>query len=173
MVTDSDDAGTVVELYVRSLASPGSCDVIDSVIDRLERLEETGRIGTYTVEVWGEGLTIPTAERTETGKRILDRFSEFTTWAERTDHTLECFDRRTVRSELTGETYRRIEVPTMALAEYENEKLRHLAPCRSGESVVSVHDRLEALETNDRTDAKTPPRDPVDRRQTTSRVRQQ
>lgn len=154
-MTSSRDTATDVELYVRSLASPGSCDVLDSVLDRLERLEETGHITAYTVEIWGKELTVSTANRTEAGRQVLGRLSSFVEWADRTEHSLECFDRRRVHSEMIEESYQSIRLPTMVLAEYEGEQLRHVAPCRDGETVVTISDRLDALES------KTPQREPV------------
>ncbi|WP_337652343.1 HTH domain-containing protein [Halomontanus rarus] len=83
----------------------------------------------------------PTPEPTL--RAILESFER---WADRTGRSLEpCFRTRRAESTITGESTVVCRPPTVALAEYHDGELAHVAPSRVGERVVGIEDRLDAL----------------------------
>lgn len=144
----TDETGTLrLVLYVRSL-SPSECRTQQqTVVRRLDQLETDGIIDGYSVEVWGDQLAMSDIERTGMGKRIYDHVREVRTWADANGVSIDSvFPVDTVRSKISGEEYRRIRFPTMALVEYEDGEIRFFSPCTDGETVHTVVDRLDALE---------------------------
>lgn len=141
------------ELWMRSFA-PAARSEWDGQIDRLETLADRGVFDAFDVDVWGNEV-----ERTEglrrvpSGRRIADRLDSFYRWADRTDRSLEPFFRtRIVESEITDERHRTCRLPTVALAEYDGDRLVHVAPSRTEAQTIRVEDRLETLEERARTD---------------------
>jgi len=137
---------TTVDLFVRSLSPVGARAEPSKAIDRLDALVETGRIERYSVYVTGEEVRLsPEATAHERREFVLDRVAAFRSWATKRGVTLEAFDRREV-STLTGERYTVLGLPVMALAESVGGDLGCVVPCSTDDGVVTVEDRLEALE---------------------------
>lgn len=137
-----------VELYVRSLERTGGLDALDEVVERLSSLEAAGDLESFGVEIWGRGLSVSTATRTDAGSELLDRVAAFDRWADRTGRALDpALDRRALRSAITGDLDRHVELPAMLLAEYECGRLRQVAPCADDGTRTTVFDRLDHLET--------------------------
>lgn len=151
--------GRRLDLYVRSLSPSGARAHQEAVLDRLTRLEAAGHIAGFTVHVWGKQVNTTTAAaRTDAGRFILDRVSEFREWARRNGRSLgSFFETRDVASTITGEEYTTLVLPTMTLAEYRDGTLDFVTPCTDGEVVYTVHDRLDRLDAGD-TDAGHPAR---------------
>lgn len=114
---------------------------------RLDRLDADGSIEGYTVEVWGDELSPSVAEETAVGRELRQRIKTFRAWAADQDMSIDSFfPREPVHSELTGESYTRIRLPTKALAEYIDGELRYVSPCNDGETVSTVADHIESFE---------------------------
>lgn len=137
-----------LDLYVRSLAPHGSTANLDGVLNSLAQLEAMGNIAEYSVHVWGRQVRPATADRSEVSTDITDRLTAFRAWAEHADVTLEpFFQTKDVEVSMTGQAYTVVDLPVMTVAEYEGENLIFVTPCADGDTLYTVHDRLEALAT--------------------------
>ena len=135
-----------VELFVRSL-SPVQSPVTEHV-DRIRDLQGPDGIESASITVWGDEVGLSTtAYGKEGGRAILDRVAEFRSWADSRDLEIEpFFERRSVTSDLTGESYAALRLPVSCLAEYAGDELVHVTPHCTGNAVCSVADRLSRLE---------------------------
>ncbi|WP_247002344.1 HTH domain-containing protein [Halosolutus gelatinilyticus] len=142
------------ELWIRSFAPASAGPTRERALERLDSLESAPSIDAVTVDGWG-----PEFERTEHVRRIPqlrkieDRVRTFESWAARTGRSLQpFFRRRRVESAITGERRDVRRLPTIALAEFVDDELVHVAPCRDGERTIDVFDRLDALERGEAVD---------------------
>lgn len=134
-----------VELFVRSL-SPGAPSQQGDVIDQLQALEAAGHLDDLSIQVWGDRIAPAIAQQTASGRQLLDRLTAFERWERDADASLPAFDwRRTVTNLATEESCAVIALPTMALAEYVDGTLAHVAPCKRDGTCYSVADRVSAL----------------------------
>lgn len=103
------------------------------------------------IGVWGKAIARSRAHRQVPQlERIERRLVAFEEWAEGTDRQLEpFFRRRRIESTITGESCEVSRLPTIALAEFEGNRLVHVAPSRDGVRTIGVFDRLEALAEGD------------------------
>lgn len=138
-----------VELYARSLAPDGARPAIESVVERLQRLDAADAIADLTVHVTGEKVCpdSPTA-RTDPGEFLLDRIASFEAWADRTGRSVSGAFRRVEDARgIDGSDHSGVTFPTMAMAEYEAGELRFVSPATDGATVHTVPDRLDVLES--------------------------
>lgn len=144
----NDEDTDRVELYVRSLCPQGMHGSQETVIERLERLDEADVLSQFEVRVWGHQVALSTASsRTEAGENALARYGLFKQWADEHDRSINSFfDVRTVESELLDERYTAVVFPALTLAEFRGDELVHMAPSSDGEEISTVGDRLDALE---------------------------
>jgi hypothetical protein len=151
----TDDESVRVELYVRSLLAGQARSQQDEVIERLGALEDADVIDEYQLVIWGRQAPASPAEtRTDAGLFTLNRVAVFSEWASANDLSVdEQFERRTVDSTITGESYQAVRFPVMTLAEYHGTDLAFVAPANGPETTHTVQDRLDAIETG------TPPAD--------------
>lgn len=135
-----------IEAYVRSLSPEGSPHQ-GPIFEQLDRLSGDGLIDYWTVHVVGDRVCPDTASSTQPGQFICDRIQQFTDWADQHEVSFgRYFERRTVSSELTGEEYETMVLPTVTLAEFdEDDSLRFVSPCFDGETQHTPMDRLERL----------------------------
>ncbi len=117
------------------------------MLDSLEALEDGGYFEDVTARLWGKRVGLSTmASRTEEGADILDSVAEFRAWADRTGARIEqFFPTRQMESKLVEERYIVQELPTLALAEYEDGELVHVTPCVADGSVETVEDRVSTI----------------------------
>ncbi|WP_267639400.1 HTH domain-containing protein [Haloarchaeobius amylolyticus] len=149
--TDSHPTDTrTAELWVRSHSPFGAAPERATVLDSLETLEEAGYFDDVAARLWGKRVGLSTmAARTEEGTEILDRVTDFRTWAERNDATIDqFFEKRMMDSQLVNESYLVQELPTLALAEYENGEVVHVAPCIIDGTLQTVEDRVATIEAD-------------------------
>ena len=135
-----------VEAYVRSLSPEGSPKQ-RSIFDQLNQLSREGVIDYWTVHVVGDAVCPDTAEATEPGRFICARIQQFKEWADSNDVSFgEFFEHRQVSSDLAGEEYETIALPSVTLAEFdEDDTLQFVAPCFDGETRHTPMDRLERI----------------------------
>lgn len=140
-----------VTLYVRSFSPPGLRSRQVDIIERLAAYEANGTVDDYSVEVWGR--QVPTADdcRSATSRRIHERIESFREWAATHGRALEpFFTTETIRSRITAETHTRVVLPAMTLVEYVDDEIRFISPSTDGETVTTVADRLDRLDTTAR-----------------------
>ena len=139
--------GLHLELYVRSLAPRGFQSRQRAVVERLTQLTETGVVEGHRVVVCGRQIPAKRTDRvTEFGQYLHDRIATFSKWADRNGWSLDhAFAHRTVESSITGETMDLLVLPAMALAEYDGDALRFVAPVTSADAQWTVQDRLDSL----------------------------
>lgn len=136
-----------LELYVRSLLPRGACESQEAIVERLRALSDEDVVDAVDVTVWGRGVAASTAAETEIGRELLARVEQFSEWARERGLTLRPrFERRAVRSRLTGESYDAIYFPAMAVAAFRDDDLAFVAPCADGTTVYTVADALDAFE---------------------------
>lgn len=135
-----------VEVYVRSL-SPAGAPQQQALFDELDALSMDGAIAYWTVHVVGKEVCPDTATATDPGQFICERIQEFTAWAERNDVSFgPFFERRLVTSDITGEEYESMVIPTVTLAEFDDrDTLQFVAPSFDGNVHHTPATRLEAL----------------------------
>lgn len=134
-----------VVLFVRSL-SPTETPAPQH-LERVRDLADAGRVSDPSVRVWGHEVALSTRTcRDGPETFVLDRIAEFRAWADDHDVSMEpFFDSREVSASLTGEEYAALRLPVTCLAEYEDDKLVHVAPYSTGDAICSVADRLRTL----------------------------
>lgn len=137
-----------LELYVRTLSPPGARSRQEALIDRLQRLSDSGVVEDAHVQVWGRQVDPTTsAAETEQGQFILNRIAEFKQWALANNTTLESFyETREQSSSITGEEHTTLVLPKLGLAEYHGSELHQVSPCTEPSGVVSITDHLDDLE---------------------------
>ena len=142
------DGAIRLELFVRSLAPSAVRPAQESVVYRLQRLEEAPRVATVDVHVAGDRVCRGAATaRTRPGRFLLDRVDAFEAWADRTDRSIdETFEHVADARGIDGADCSGIRFPAMVLAEYVGGDLRFVAPAASGGETTSVPDRVEHLE---------------------------
>jgi hypothetical protein len=137
-----------VEAYIRSLApAPGPKQQQESVLDRLNRLEQEGTVDETTVSVWGTAICLEGPYReTAACRRIESRIGRFRQWAASVDETVELpFETQAISSSIVGDEYERLVPPQVCLAIHTNEGLELVLPCAISETPVSVVDTLDRL----------------------------
>ncbi|MFC6974071.1 HTH domain-containing protein [Halomicroarcula sp. GCM10025709] len=139
--------GGRAELFVRSLLPEAARSHQQSITDRLRSLDDD-RFSAHSVTVWGKQLPATPAEtETTVGRLAHEQIAAFREWATVNDRSLSpAFTVRTVEADLLGERYRALVLPQVLLAEYEGDALQCVTPHASGDGIVSVTDRLAALE---------------------------
>lgn len=135
-----------VDLFIRSLSPAGARGRPAGAIERLRSLVEAGTIDDYSVTVWGKEVEVESGVAAEEGERlVLDRVAALRSWAAERGVALDAFERREV-STVTGETYTVLTLPVMVLVESVGEEIACVAPCTTEGGVLTVGDRLGALE---------------------------
>lgn len=138
-----------VELYVHSLAPCGTGNEQNAIVERLRDLERRDVIDDLELRVWGDAVCLdsPSAEVGD-GARIADRIREFYDWCEEGRASLDpFFTWSVVDSKITGETFRRVVLPHRCLAVYADDGLEAVYPSSVGETVRSLQDGIDSLET--------------------------
>lgn len=156
-VTDGPEAestpGTTVEVWVRSL-SDGVQPLLDGT---LRRLREADGVEAIDVAVWGRSFD-PTgpAAATDPGRALANRLEAFRRWAAENDASFDPFFRPRTVEGLAGEACTRVDLPTVALAEYRDGDLAFVSPCRLGGRYRPVLERAERAERAERLAADDP-----------------
>lgn len=129
-------------LRLRSLAF----EYVDEEIDRLERLVGNGQLARFDLDVWGDRIAVDRPDAA--GSPVLETFEEMERWAvDRGYSLLPAFERRTTGSMVAEDGREIVVVPLRCLTIYDRDELRTVYPYADGETVYTVADGLEALET--------------------------
>jgi hypothetical protein len=149
-----DDTGTSgdvtrAELFVRSLAGGPVYGIQQEVYERLDALATTGGLDEFTLHVWGGELARDASTaRCETGRFVANRIAAFQRWATENGLDLPSVETTEVRSTITGDEYPVTRLPRLALAEFREGSLHHVAPCAGRDGHTAVVDRVAALEAD-------------------------
>lgn len=143
MITDSIQA--VVRL--RTLGLSGLNPPQIEIVDRLQRLakDENGPLDDLDIDMWGPSTGITQTERRDpVGTR--ETVAEFKRWADAYGYTLRpAFDWHSGDSADTGDG--QIVTPLITLAVYKGERLQAVYPHVDDDTVHTIHDGVEALES--------------------------
>lgn len=150
---NSTPSARSVELWIRSF-QPATTEAGDRAVERARSLEDRGPLESVRIGSWGKVVRRePRVGSVPQVRAVNERLDAFETWADRADRSIEPYFRtKRIDSTFTQEDYTVCHLPTVALAEYVDGKLVHVAPCRDGERPVEVEDRLDALAAGDPTD---------------------
>lgn len=134
-----------IELYLRSLAPSTGRDEQERIVNRLQALDERGRIDSFEIVICGDCVCPDSATAdTEPGRELLESYEQFREWAAEQNRELVGFERRDTRSILTGTTVTGVVFPRIVLVEYRNGTLTYVAPSQNGAEKTSVTDRVGA-----------------------------
>jgi hypothetical protein len=146
--------GIEAELWIRSFAPVGGDERQEAAVDRLQNMADDGRLADLTVRMWGKKMRRSSAAAyTEEGQVVFDRVAEFREWAAGEGRDLEpFFEERTERCEFTDAEDSVVVLPSVALAEYRDDELVHLAPHVDDGEQVTVQERIQKLRGEDDAD---------------------
>ncbi len=154
-MSEHQSGSKTVELWIRSFAPVATGPAQERAIEQVERLESVESIDAVEIGVWGKEI-----ERTSRSRQIPQlqaierRLEAFERWADRTGHSLTPFFRtRQVDSAITDDQYEVRRLPTVALAEFVDDELVHVTPCRDGDRTIDAFDRLDALASSEDEDS--------------------
>lgn len=139
----SEDATPLdVQLYLRDDLPPIVAERIDTIVDRVDTLDQLPHIDSVDISTW-EPITDLPSRRESRSQRILH---EFERWADAAGMSLSpAFDRRSLDSALCRRTYERTFVPIVAMAVSADERLRFVAPSRNERSTYTVDNCLDIV----------------------------
>lgn len=155
----SADAAVSVDIFVRSLAPPGSVhDEQIAVLARLDALEDRGTLEGWTVTIWGERICeCAVCLGTRAGQAIHDQIQEFRYWAEQVSENVSLpFERLAIESEIAETQTDVLVPPRVTLAVYAGDRLLRVFPYTVDGVHHSVNDALDWLEPVGRLQSSTP-----------------
>lgn len=83
---------------------------------------------------------------TEEGRAVFETYEAVSEWATGADVSLApFFEEKTAKSAFTGEEDTVVHLPAMALVEYRDGEVVHVAPHTDGQRTLAVDDRIDAL----------------------------
>lgn len=143
--TPGSDTSFSVELFVSSLAPKGAHRRQQEVIDRLERLQQDGRIEAITCTVWGDRICPETAPRVTNGLNALRDIARLQQWADRRGVSLTPFFNERAVEPMIDESYRVIVPPILCIAISKDDELWGIFPSVKDGQPLSAMDGLDAL----------------------------
>jgi hypothetical protein len=142
----TDEPSVRLDLYVRSLGAAGSPDQQETILRRLQHLDDEG-VATTNVVVWGKRLRLDgAAAATEPGQTIQQTVEQFEQWAADNGASFPSLFQRREVDPLVGERYTALTLPTLCLAVRVDGALRQVLPCRRGDRHHGVSEFLAAFE---------------------------
>lgn len=138
---------TTVDVYLRERTPPSVCETIRDTLGRLRALDRSGAIAALNVRRW-ECSTEEVGGELDDAETAMT-FEEFHDWAQREGYSLRpAFDRREVSSMFCEDSHVRHVVPIVSVAVYADDELQCVAPCTDDDRSYSVHDCIDALESD-------------------------
>lgn len=136
------DSGTIATVYCRSQVSEA---VMRRHLERLNRQREAGAIARVERRWWPARIPV---DDHPTGRATRRRFKRFEQWADATGVELTpAFELKTLDCAVTGLKTTVITTPTIGLTIEVNGRLCGVFPHREGQSVRTVADGIDGLET--------------------------
>lgn len=111
-------------------------------------MERRGLLETVDETVWGTAVS-PNGQCLEspTGQAVLDRIATFQDWASSVEAPVEMpFEESVVNSEITGDQFCRIVLPSRCIAVSVDDTIELVVPCRVDGEAVRIQDLLETIE---------------------------
>lgn len=132
-----------VDCYVRTSAASGAAD---DIVEALRTHSREGRLNSLSVHAWPTSVTLDGSIHRD----VLETVREFREWAADHDASLEpTFSVEERVSEITGERERRLRLPVVCLAVYEEGDLYCVVPNRTADRTCTVPKALEIVEANE------------------------
>lgn len=138
-----------VDVYLRSLAPPvGVREQQEAILTELRTLQREGRIEGVNEVVWGKAVSPDgQCQHSPAGREMLDRIETFRTWAATEEPTVNIpFEESYADSEITGERFRKIVLPSRCVSISVEETIELVAPCRVEDEEIRIQDLLEAFD---------------------------
>lgn len=136
---------THIELYVSSLGTSAEFEAQNRYIDRLEALVKTGAIDSYSVTVWGDGISPDTqSAHTDDGREILHRLLTLQQWCHLNDADERAlFDIK--GDTVSGKSVRNVAIEPIIACEFTGSRLQFATPYADDDRTVSIEDHLDTL----------------------------
>ncbi len=138
------DTGTAVTLYARSEGQ--FLRRRRQLSDALMGLARSGTIEKAAVQAWPAAVTLePTGDSAT--HPVIELYRSIRTWANRAAVDIDrpfCVEE--MACPVTEERYTRLRLPVFCLVMVEGNGIRGVAPCRQGETVVTIGDAIRRLE---------------------------
>ncbi|MEA5387462.1 HTH domain-containing protein [Haloarculaceae archaeon H-GB11] len=132
-----------VELYLRG-DTYGTYDAQQTVLSRVNSLEDDGTLADATVEADWQRVRTPEQDSRD---GALATYEEFREWARRNSYSLEpAYQRRTRAYMGTDVVHDVVTFPVVSLAVYDGDDLSAVFPCADGDLNYTVQDALAAFE---------------------------
>jgi len=139
-----------VELCVRSLGPSVSTERRERVVQRLQTLEDEGKIHDYRITIYGDGLLPNVASaRSDTGTALYHRLLLLWQWATINDGDHERFV--TVREIQERRRRQSYVFAPMILLEYDRTRLHFGTPFETSNRVYKIEEHLDAVDPASRT----------------------
>ncbi|WP_380678472.1 HTH domain-containing protein [Salinigranum sp. GCM10025319] len=136
--------GRRLELWIRS--STIGEDGVGHLIEQARALGRIGAVDAVEVRTWDDAVDLSSTPRSHREREARARLQQFKRWAWQHGTELVGFgERRRAARGRMGPEYVTQRVPPVLLAEYEDDVLMNVTPCRDSERCVS--ERLDALES--------------------------
>jgi hypothetical protein len=133
---------TRLELWIRPSAAGGNG--VGHLVDQARSFEREGLVDAVQVRTWDDALDLSSTLRSRREREARARVQEFKRWAWEHGTELVGFgERRRAGRGRMGPEYVSQHVPRVVLAEFEDDVLVNVTPCRDSERCVS--ERLDAL----------------------------
>lgn len=137
-----------VEFFSRASVPRVVRDRPSSIVERLDRLDSEGRVGSVETHTWPEELC-------PVEGAVADRYEEFDAWADANGVALDpFFETRECRCLASDRSDTALVLPVLCLAVYEGGDLRAVYPHATGDGVRTVDDGIAALATRTDGDAR-------------------
>lgn len=129
-----------VDCYIRPTAATGA---VDEIVSTLRRYDHRDRFGSLSFGTWPTSVGLDTPAFREVRATV----RTFRAWATERDVALDpMFAVEEHVTEITGERAKRLRLPVVCLAIYEDGKLECVLPHRSAGRIWTVPDALDAME---------------------------
>lgn len=137
-----------VELSVRSLAPFGTRSTLERLVDRLERLAETGVVDSLTVDVWGDSLPLDAVRDGAKHGDVVDRLVDLFAFAAESPCSIRRYFHVTSDGTLVdADANRRIVPPRRCLSVRLGGELVGVFPCDVGTEHLTPADAVGYLES--------------------------
>lgn len=136
-----------IDVFVRSLGAPTASQGRQAaVIERLDDLEDSGRIDRFTVQVWGDRLYPgePCAD-SPVGRFLQNRINDFERWADDHPGVVLPFESKVCEPFVADKEYQCITLPRICLGVYADGELGGVVPATFGDVDITVHNYLKGL----------------------------
>lgn len=144
-IDESDDVR--IDVFVRSLGAPMPVQMTQAAIfERLDELEDIGRIDRFNVHIWGDRLyrNEPCSD-SSVGRFVQNRIDEFEQWAERKAEVELPFETTSCQPFLADREFHCVTLPRIGLGAYVDGELAGFVPSGFEGVDVSVPEYLDAL----------------------------